>query len=259
MDDRRFDLLTRGIARRMSRRSALAAGAGISGLAIVSAVVPATAQEATPATEGATTSYLFVQSFDSGSLTPIDGEDGRFVLELRGEHGRTIGFSDRPERVVGSTPTELFLAGLGFEAENAPNAALVFEPAPGETDIIVLELLDPRYDKGNQTLIYDVTILDSFEAQAGLTFQEAPRQPDPAGEEFGLAQLFIDSDDEVCGNIDHCWNPNNNYANDFPGGPVDLCQTSPFHCNVCDGRTLDQLGEVCNSAYSECENSCLAH
>jgi hypothetical protein len=241
----------------MSRRSALAAGAGIGGLAIVSAAAPAAAQDATPDTEGVTPSYLFVQSFDSGSLTPIEGENGRFVLELHGEHGRTIGFADRPERLVGSTPTEVFLAGLGFEAENAPNAALVFEPSPGETDIIVLELLNPRYDKGNQTLIYDVALLDSFSAQSGLTFQEAPRPPDPAGEEFGLAQLFIDSDDDVCGNIDHCINPNNNYVNDFPGGPVDLCETSPFHCNVCDGRSLEQLAQVCNSAYRFCENNCI--
>jgi hypothetical protein len=57
---------------------------------------------------------LFVQTFASGSLLPKEGEEGTFILTLNGGYGRTIGFSDRPERIVGSVPTQQFLDGLGF-------------------------------------------------------------------------------------------------------------------------------------------------
>lgn len=261
MQPHRFDRLTQTFAQRLSRRSALAAGAGLGGFALVGSRVPAVAQEATsaatPVTAASTPSFLFVQSFDSGSLVPKADADGVFVLTLNGEHGRTVGFTDRPERIVGSTPTEMFLAGLDFSPENPPNAALVFEPASGETDVIVLELLEPRYDKPNQTLIYDASILDTFESEFGLSFQEEPRLPDPDGEEFGLAQLFIDSADEQCGDISHCTAADNSYSNSFPGGPVDLCATGPFTCNVCDGRTLEQLEQVCNDTYPYCKGTCL--
>lgn len=267
MHPHRFDRLTQTLALRISRRSALAAGAGFGGLALFQAAPlrSVDAQDATPAVASdsgaATPSFLFVQSFDGGSIVPKEDAADTFVLTLHGEHGRTVGFTDRPDRIVGSTPTEMFLAGLDFGPENPPNAALVFEPTPGETDVIILELLAPRYDKPNQMLVYDVTILDTFESELGLGFQETPRLPDPAGEEFGLAQLFIDSADAQCGDISHCTNsdPNALFSNDFPGGPVDLCATSPVTCEICDGRTLQQLIQVCNETYPECNYNCLVN
>ena len=116
MDPRSFDSITRLFATRRSRRQAMA-GAG-SGLAALGLLRTASAQDATPvaspeaANQAAT--ELFVQSFDSGSFAPKPGEDGVFVLTLQGEHGRTIAFTDRPQRLVHSIPTQDFLRWTWF-------------------------------------------------------------------------------------------------------------------------------------------------
>jgi hypothetical protein len=182
-----------------------------------------------------------------------------FVLTLQGEHGRTIAFTDRPQRLVHSMPTQKFLDGLGFTPANPPNAALVMEPSPGETDIVVLELLNPQYDAAAQSLTYDVVILDTFVTERGLTFQETPRQPDPAGEEFGLAQLFIDG----CAPFVACYtlvDDSGQFVGMLPGGPVDGCLGGFDNCDPskCDppGPTLNDLAQRCVSAYgSLCINN----
>jgi hypothetical protein len=148
MDAHRFDTLAKLFAqRRLSRRGAVkGAGAGLAAGVLGSS---ASAQDATPPGDEATpvatdtvtkTAFLFVQSFQSGTITPKDSEDDRYTLTLEAGLGQTIYFSDRPERIVGATPTPQFLAGLGFPDDNPPNAALVVETGPGETDIAVVEL-----------------------------------------------------------------------------------------------------------------------
>ncbi len=47
---------------------------------------------------------LFVQSFQSGSIAPVDGAEGRYTVTLEQGLGQTIYFSDRPERIVGTEP-----------------------------------------------------------------------------------------------------------------------------------------------------------
>jgi hypothetical protein len=203
--------------------------------------------------------FLFVQSFESGSLAPKPGDDGVFVLTLQGEHGRTIGFSDRPERIVGSVPTQAFLDGLGFSPFEPPNAALVLEPSAGETDVIVLELLNPQYDAASQTLIYDVRILDAFAGGQVMTFQEEPRQPDPAGEVFGAADLFIDD----CLDLHYCYSRNGRVG-PIPGYPngIGTCwswnngRCLPNNPN-CNGPSCDRLNESCNLKYPDaCNGTC---
>jgi hypothetical protein len=145
--------------------------------------VPAAVQDATPlatptALEPSTTT-LFVQTFEQGSLQPTEGDATTFVLTLQGDSGHTVAFSDRPERVVSAVPTQAFLDGLGFSPRNPPNAALVFEPSPGKTDFLVLKLLEPTYDVADRLLTYDVKPLDDFTTQMGLTFEQTPRLPNP--------------------------------------------------------------------------------
>jgi hypothetical protein len=261
MRSQRFDYLTNTLGTRLSRRSALVAGAG---LTLASSQQRfATAQDATPAASplaegGEKPEMLFVQTFERGSLAPKDGEEGIFVLTLHGANGRTIGFSDRPERIVGSVPTQTFLDGLGFSPVDPPNAALVFEPSPGETDIVVLELLDPQYDEDAGTLTYEVRILDTF-AGTGLTFQEEPRAPNPAGEEFTDASLFIDD----CSDLGGCYPLGSlNAVGPIPGGPYGQCwswggsgcQPDNSPCNNPDVAHLEQM---CDDAYpDDCDGDC---
>jgi hypothetical protein len=264
MYPRSFDTVTRFFATRRSRRHAIAAAG--SGLAVLGSRWPAGAHDAIPVAppglgeaEGTAATELFVQSFDSGSFAPKPGEADVFVLTLQGEHGRTIAFTDRPRRLVHSIPTQNFVDGLGFTPANPPNAALVMEPSPGETDIVVLELLNPQYDAATQSLTYDVIILDTFTTERGLTFQETPRQPDPAGEDFGLAQLFIDgcSPFVACATI---IDNSGEYVGMLPGGPVSACFGEWDNCDPskCDppGPTLNDLVQVCTSTYgSKCVNN----
>jgi hypothetical protein len=202
MDASRFDSVSKLLARhRFSRRQALkqggaglaaAAGLGTAGLA------PVVAQEATPVPEpvppdaehGPT--MLFVQSFQSGSIAPKEGEDGRYTVTLEHGLGQTIYFSDRPDRIVGASPTPQFLEGLGFFPDNPPNAALVVETAPGETDIAVVELFNPLYDPTGPTVTYEVAVLENWEDSTELGFTAAPADLAALAPSFGAAHLFID-------------------------------------------------------------------
>jgi hypothetical protein len=144
---------------------------------------------------------LFIQSFQSGSITPKQGEEGRYTVTLEHGLGQTVFFSDRPERVVGASLTTRFLQGLGFSDSNPPNAALVVETAPGETDIAVVELFNPVYDEATHTATYDVAVLKDWEDSTELGFTEAPTDLSDLGPSFGAAHLFIDdcrNDEMVC-------------------------------------------------------------
>src|SRR5262245_48678681 len=81
------------------------------------------AQDATPAAwDGEKVPYLFVQSFEGGSIAPKAGEAGTYTVTLDHGLGQTLYFGDRPSRGVGAVPTPQFLEALGFPDDNPPNA-----------------------------------------------------------------------------------------------------------------------------------------
>lgn len=198
MEPRRIDMISRQFAqRRLSRREMLArSGAGLAAGSLAAAGLShAAAQEATPAAPGSDTAHgptmLFVQSFQSGNITPKEGESGTWTLTLEQGLGQTLFFSDRPDRVVGAVPTPQFLDGLGFPKENPPNAALLFEDEVGNEDVSVIELFNPQYDEATHTATYDIQLLDEY-ARLGMTLQQQPTEPADAKTSFGAAHLFID-------------------------------------------------------------------
>jgi hypothetical protein len=148
-------------------------------------------QATPPAWDGEKVPYLFVQSFESGTFALKAGSTDAFTLTLDHGLGQTIYFSDRPERVVGATPTGTFLARFPFGAADPPNAALVLETAPGDTDVVVVELTSPAYDAATRTATYDAKVLSDYE-KLGMTFRERPEGPGEVHAEFGAASLFID-------------------------------------------------------------------
>ena len=199
----RFDALARACSARLPRRRALRQGAAalVAGAGFGTAGRRAAAQEAAPvaspaAGEGAG-SDLFVQTFLAGTLAPKPGEAGVYVLTLEGATGQTVWFSDRPARRVGLVPTAALLGQLGFTPADPPNAALVAQAAGGE-EVVVVELLDPRFDAAAGTLAYDVRLLADY-AGGGLA-DLAPRQDGDPPPAFGAAHLFIDG----CGKR-QCW------------------------------------------------------
>jgi hypothetical protein len=137
--------------------------------------------------------FMFVQSAQSGTLVPVAGEDNLYTLTLRGTSPQTIAFSDRPERIVVQAPMQKFLDGMCFSPDNGPNAALEILEADEDEDLAVVELFDPEYDALNQTLKYNVSILE----QPDLSYAAFNEHADKALPQiFGPAALFIDD----------CWN-----------------------------------------------------
>lgn len=196
MDHNRFDAITKMFGNRsLSRRRALTHGAALAAGALTGVGQATQAQEATPDPEAETTGgpvTMFVQSFQSGSVARTEGQEGRYTVTLEQGSGQTIYFSDRPDRIVGATPTGQFLEGLGFPEDNPPNAALIVETEPGETDIAVVELFNPMYDPTSHGVTYDVEVLANWGQSLEMKLSEAPTDLAELAPTFGTAQLFID-------------------------------------------------------------------
>ena len=106
--------------------------------------------------------------------------------------GQTIVFTDRPSREVFTAPTPAFLDGLGFDAANPPNAAILMDAGDGTTDIAVVELFNPSYDEATHTATYDVAVLANWQNDLELGFQQEPADLSNVAAEFGATHLFID-------------------------------------------------------------------
>jgi hypothetical protein len=170
-------------------------------------------------TEEKDVTFMFVQTAQSGTLVPVDGEDNLYTLTLMGVSSQTIAFSDRPERVVVQAPMQQFLDGFSFGPNNPPNAAIEILEADDEEDVAVVELFDPVYDDANQTLRYTVSILETPNLSYAVFNERADRS---LPETFGPSALFIDdcpdgtvdcykgpySWSDYCGEVDNvgcCW------------------------------------------------------
>ena len=271
MEPRRFTTLTQSLTARLTRRTALqASGLGLAaGLATVPAL-RAAAQDApaTPDPLADDATFLFVQSATSGtfamnpgagtpaadSVTVGDGAD--YLLTLSGHAGNTVYFSDRPERIFGEAPTQAFLDGLGFPADNPPNAALVTTDENGNEDILVVELYGPSFDATADTVTYGVNILSDYEG--GLDFAANRQKDEDLAPTFGAASLFIDD----CSDVSACliWGGHGPvYVGAPPAGtPMGQCWSwSSFSCNPCSGWSKQDYQNVCNNAYpDQCNGNC---
>lgn len=290
MNPKAFDRIGKLFAeRKLSRRQALATGgAGLAG-GTLATFAPAAAQDATPAMEETEpwddekTTYLFVQSFQTGTITPTEGTEGRYTVTLEQGTDQTIYFADRPSRNVGTTATPAFLQTLGFSDDNPPNAALIVETAPGENDVAVVELFNPTYDLGTQRVTYDVEVLKTWRNDLELGLQEDPIDLAELAPAFGAAHLLIDDcpdgcteqqaqgifdcpehgtvscielsrgwfDGKVVGeyhDIDHC----GNFGVCMPCEPYG--HTQPDRC-----ATQRYWTDKCNHDFAACKRMCLSH
>lgn len=179
-----------------SRRTALALGASLiaGGLATTqplrTSAQPATPQP-TPAEEDV--QALFVQSFAASELSPDPGDETLWVLTLSSGTGHALYFSDRPNRIAGTIPTDRFIPALARETEGDPaNAALVAQTADGTQVTHVIELLMLSYDETTGVATYTVQFL-SDPAELQIEFQEPPLQTLSEAVTYGPSELFIDA------------------------------------------------------------------
>ncbi len=283
MNPNTFDRISKLFAeRKLSRRQALATGgAGIAAAGLAATGLHhAAAQDASPeATSDEQTTYLFVQSFQSGSITPIENQEGRFAVTLERGTGQTIYFGDRPSRDVGATDTALFLQTLGFPDDNPPNAALIVETAPGETDVAVVELFNPTIDVDTDMVTYDVEVLNNWRNDLELGLQEDPTDLAALAPVFGAAHLLIDDCPDGCTEaqvqgIFDCpseatvsclhWNRDggNTTVGRFEG--IDTCMNWSW-CMPCEPyghtqpdtcATKSYWNDKCNAEFPACEGRC---
>jgi hypothetical protein len=251
-------------------------------------IVRAAAQDVTPASGNRRDpSLLFVQSFQSGSIDRKDGTDDQYTLTLADGGGQTVYFSDRPGRVVGSQPTAEFLERLGFADGNPPNAALVVETSPGESDVAVVELFNPIYDPISEGVTYDIVVLQNWQAELEVSLQEAPIDLAALAPSFGAARLFIDSGlncpdkgqiscaqastgavvgqigywdfDGWCGwgsddkSLGYCLpcQPRPQSQHGSPGGELDPGQPGDYR------NVWLEWGDICNQRFAECNGECV--
>ena len=276
MDSNRFDRFTATLGRRQTRRQALAGAAGIALFGRLSSAGAWAALEATPAATpsagGSPPAFLFVQLADSGSWAPKPGEDGVYLLTLRGTGDQTLYFSDRPERIVGTMPTDQFLDTLGFTPINPPNAAVVVTTPDGERDVLVIELMNPISvrsfgDDGETVLIYEAIVLSGYQG-AGLAEWTPQVDDDALPQEFERVSLFIDD----CPDAEGCYadkrEPGSDgpfhsvYIGPIPGGPYGRCfNWYSSRCEHCPDQAVNYFDTValCNAAYpgeDQCSGMC---
>jgi hypothetical protein len=135
---------------------------------------------------------------------------------------------------------------LGFTPANPPNAALVANKANGDTEILVLELFNPRYDEATKTATYDVHVLQNDE-RVDMQFTATPEVSAPEEGDFTEANLFIDD----CADTTYCCKT---ASGDHAGYiTVGTCWSwSKLWCYECRDDS-----DVCNATYPDaCQGNC---
>ncbi len=267
-----FDQISRRFSEaRLTRRTAV--GTSLAAGAAAVTRIGTAAQDATPVAspevvalppvEDAPT-QLFVQSFQSGSIAPSSSEFGTHTVTLEQGMGQTIVFTDRPSREVFTSPTPAFLDGLGFEADNPPNAAILMDAGDGTTDIAVVELFNPSYDEATHTATYDIAVLANWQNDLELGFQDEPADLANVAPEFGATHLFIDG----CSGTFACvWLDVGDYWLQTKGWLPDVPATFWWDRLSCvpdgppDAQNLNEVGAYwarkCNEAFPACEGQCV--
>ncbi len=128
--------------------------------------------------------YLFTHSTGGGTFENIEGDE--YILTLSNPNEEVIYFSDRPFRETGHMPLAMFLDDLDFEID-PPNATVVLENEEGDKIMIVAELIEPIFNRDDNTLVYKVRVLHDE------TGELAEYGEVVMFESFANAVFFIDS------------------------------------------------------------------
>ncbi|MGD1836683.1 MAG: hypothetical protein ACPKPY_01320 [Nitrososphaeraceae archaeon] len=124
--------------------------------------------------------FFAIQHAQSGSISEIN--ETAYSLELNDVSGKTILFSDRPDRIFTSDSTTNFIGnwtvGQDSFSIDAPNAVLGVDEQEGQQDTATVELFNPVYDVNKKSLKYEIAAENS-------TSIDLPS-------EFGQTTLVID-------------------------------------------------------------------
>ena len=189
MDTTRFDAIARLFAGRLSRRrpGPGRGGPGRRGLAAagLAARRPEPPRRPHPPApdRGRETDDPLRPVLPVRPIAPKEGADGRYTLTLEQGLGQTVYFSDRPDRIVGASPTPQFLEGLGFPAKPAQRRAGGGDGGGRDRDRS-RRALHPGYDEATRTATYEVEVLAEWEDALGVGFTETPADLAASGAEL---------------------------------------------------------------------------
>jgi hypothetical protein len=135
--------------------------------------------------------WLFVEAFDSATLTPDPVTPGEYTLTLSGVDAAVLAFTDRPARQVSLVPTADYAAAVADAAEDPLNATLVAPLTGVEPALVVVDLRDATHDAAARTVTYQVAVLSEDEGpvRAAATPLAAPTEE----QAFGSGHLFTDA------------------------------------------------------------------
>ena len=101
--------------------------------------------------------FFAILHAQSGSISEINAT--AYTLELNDVSDKTILFSDRPDRIVTSVSTSVFIGNWSVGEDSfvvdPPNAILVVDEMEKQDGVIV-ELFNPVYHSQKKTLKYDI-------------------------------------------------------------------------------------------------------
>jgi hypothetical protein len=162
----------------------------VTGLNVMGSVVAqTTGDNATMSGNMTGVRFLFIQGAQSGSISEVNATTS--TLELSDISDKTILFSDRPNRIVGSANTTDFIGNWSIGTNNfavdPPNAVLILDDEVEQRqDLAIIELFNPVYDSEANTLKYDITAVNATTTTTSINLPG----------EFGQSTLVIDDDND---------------------------------------------------------------
>ena len=138
---------------------------------------------------GGTEAILAVVQASGGSFEGGDGDTHELTLE--GVPDQAVWFADRPARRTGSFSIPEMNDAF-FGDQRPPNAALEIFEADSGGGVVVVEVSEPQYDAGAETLRFDARVLEPNAVKSTTLAAHADRAETTVPAEFGTAALFID-------------------------------------------------------------------
>jgi len=170
-----------GLGTAQSRRAALQTGSALAAALSLFGARSAAAQDATPQAGASGAGTLLVQSFNSGTLFPTQGDAGGppYTLYLWEVADRGTFFVDPTNHVAGVVATEPVLAAI-MSVNAQPRAVLVAMVAPDDDaephqEVWALQLANSEDGSDPGSLTYQGDVLSSEDANSWLGIAELSR------------------------------------------------------------------------------------
>lgn len=167
---------------------------GVVGLALALGVASGVAAQDPSPSAATEPRLLFIQEFESGTLTPAPQGAG-VTVTLEGSTGQTAFATNWPGRQVGVVETSDILTAVAASVNSPPEAVIVGQLADGSQATWTVQILGAQQPSETE-IVYDAWLIDTDTTGA---FQLASPAPAPSAPvTLGPTQVFIDGLAGMC-------------------------------------------------------------